>query len=70
VDEDCLQSLAGLPVFSAAGKDDPVVPYERSLKSAELLRLGGANLTFRSYVTGHKLNREGVQDLREWWGKR
>ena len=32
---DCLKAMNGLPVFTAVGKHDPVIPFERSLKSAE-----------------------------------
>jgi phospholipase/carboxylesterase len=59
--------LHDLPIFMAVGKQDPTIPYEQSLKCAETLRKAGAALTYNEYDTGHKLNAQGVRDLKAWW---
>ena len=64
---ECLEALHDLPIFVAAGKHDPIIPLDRSQKSANVLRKGRARLTYKEYETGHKLNREGIRDLRGWW---
>ncbi len=69
-EEPCLYSLMDLPVFIAVGKNDSLIPYERSLQSAAVLRKGGADVSYHEYDTGHKLNRQGVQDLKSWWRER
>lgn len=59
--------LDGLPVFMAAGLEDATIPLEVSRKSAETLRTAGADLTYNEYETGHKLNAQGMRDLKAWW---
>lgn len=65
-----LSALRELPIFMAVGIDDERIPYERSLGCAAVLRAAGANLTYREYPTGHKLNGQGLQDLQSWWLER
>lgn len=62
-----LAPLLDLPVFMAVGKEDPTIPYNRSLASAQTLRAAGAALTYREYDTGHKLTPAGLRDLTTWW---
>ncbi len=59
--------LAGMPIFNAVGLKDERIPYAESVRSAETLRAAGADLTYNEYDTGHKLNRQGMQDLQAWW---
>lgn len=61
--------LDGLPVFMAAGLEDATIPIEISRKSGETLKTAGADMTYGEYETGHKLNAEGMRDLKEWWSK-
>ena len=63
----CLSALQDVPIFAAAGKRDPLIPLERAQQSAAVLRRGGAKLMYREYDVGHKLNRQGMNDLRTWW---
>lgn len=58
--------LDGLPIFMAAGAEDDTVPVDEARRSAELLRHTGADLDYREYPTGHKLNAAGVDDLTAW----
>ncbi len=62
-----IQALENLPVFMAVGKDDPLIPYQRSQLCAQTLREAGADLTYNEYATGHKLNAQGMKDLQQWW---
>jgi phospholipase/carboxylesterase len=62
--------LRDLPIFMAVGKQDPTIPYEQSLRCAQTLRKAGAALTYNEYDTGHKLNAQGVRDLKTWWKAR
>jgi phospholipase/carboxylesterase len=59
-------ALRGLPIFMAVGKEDERIPYERAQSCAELLRQVGADLSYHEYDTGHRLNADGMRDLRAW----
>jgi phospholipase/carboxylesterase len=65
-----IAALSELPIFMAVGRQDPLIPYTRSQACARTLRATGADLTYREYETGHRLNAQGVRDLRAWWGER
>jgi phospholipase/carboxylesterase len=66
-----LQSpLSNLPVFMAAGKNDPTIPLAKARETAEILRAAEADLTYHEYDTGHKLNAQGTRDLTAWWSER
>jgi phospholipase/carboxylesterase len=60
-------ALKGLPIFMAVGTEDPYISQERSEGCAETLRAAGADLTYREYQTGHRLNADGMRDLKTWW---
>jgi phospholipase/carboxylesterase len=60
-------ALQNLPIFMAVGKEDPLIPYERTASCAQTLRASGADLTYHEYDTGHRLNAQGMRDLAEWW---
>jgi predicted esterase len=60
-------ALAGLPIFMAAGRQDATIPLEVSRASADIVREAGAQLDYREYNTGHKMNAEAMEDLRQWW---
>jgi phospholipase/carboxylesterase len=59
-----------MPIFIAAGAQDPTVPYDRAEHAAELLRRAGADVEFHEYAGGHKLPAEGIKDLRAWFNAR
>jgi predicted esterase len=54
----------------AVGKHDERIPYERAQQGAEVLKAAAAQLEYREYDTGHKLNAQGMRDLTEWWKQR
>jgi phospholipase/carboxylesterase len=59
--------LKNLPIFMAVGRTDRYIPFTRAQGCAQTLRDSGADLTFRDYDTGHRLNAQGVRDLKSWW---
>ena len=65
-----LEGLRDVPVFTAVGTKDRLVPYEVAMAGVELLRQAGAALEHHEYDTGHKLNGAGQRDLTAWWGRR
>ena len=62
-----LAPLEEMPIFMAVGLEDRLVPYERALVCADVLRQANARLTYNEYKTGHKLNSQGMRDLHDWW---
>ena len=70
--EEAIDTLAllDLPIFMAVGKEDPLIPFERAENCARTLRATGADLTYREYDTGHRLNAQGMRDLTAWWQAR
>lgn len=59
--------LKDMPIFMALGRDDHLIPANRSYQCANHLIRAGAHLDFRAYDTGHKLNAQGMRDLKKWW---
>ncbi|MFQ5398315.1 MAG: alpha/beta hydrolase [Anaerolineae bacterium] len=62
--------LQGLPLFMAAGRNDPLIPIARTAACAQTLRDAGAQLAYHEYDTGHKLSAQGMRDLKAWWEAR
>lgn len=63
-------ALEEMPVFMAVGKQDPRIPYERSLSCAHTLHLAGADLDYHEYDMEHRLNAQAMTDLKQWWQAR
>ncbi len=59
-------SLAGRPVFIGHGTQDTTVPLARAAAMREALEAAGADVTYHEYPTGHKVNRQGMKDLKQW----
>jgi phospholipase/carboxylesterase len=64
------EPLLETPVFMAAGREDERVPIKLARRSADILREAEADLTYREYDTGHKINSAGMRDLAQWWALR
>ena len=58
--------LTGKPVFMAHGAEDTTVPLAEAASAKEVLSLAGAEVTYCEYLTGHKMNQQGMQDLKQW----
>jgi len=61
--------LRGLPIFMAVGIEDPYIPHSRAQNCAQTLLDTGADLAYHEYETGHRLNAQGVRDLKAWWAE-
>ncbi|TKS53024.1 alpha/beta hydrolase [Luteimonas yindakuii] len=54
------------PVFMAHGTQDPVVPLQGGLQSAQLLRGLGFDVDWRTYPMPHSVSMEEIVDLGDW----
>jgi len=61
--------LAGLPVFMAHGLDDDTVPVDEARQTRDTYLAAGADVTYNEYKTGHKVNSQGMRDLKDWLAK-
>ncbi len=61
--------LRDLPIFAAAGKEDPFIPLSRARGCAETLRDSGADLSYHEYDMGHRISAQGMRDLKAWWAQ-
>lgn len=64
---DITGGMAELPVFMAVGRQDKIVPYEKSLETKRILQQADADLAYNEYDTGHKMTPEAMRDLQAWW---
>jgi phospholipase/carboxylesterase len=62
--------LKHLPIFMAVGKKDDLIPLNHTAGCARTLAMAGTQLEYHEYDTGHKLNGQGMRDLRRWWQAR
>jgi phospholipase/carboxylesterase len=58
--------LAGKRVFIAHGTEDEVVSVAEAASAREAMLACGAQVTYGEYPIGHKLNAQGMKDLRAW----
>ena len=58
--------LEGVRVFLSAGRRDPLAPPDRARRLADLLRLGGAEVTLRWDDGGHGLGPAEIRAGRDW----
>jgi phospholipase/carboxylesterase len=66
VTEKAEANLAGLPVFIAHGTRDETVPVAAARQARKVYTRLGAQVTYGEYRTGHKLNTQGIADLKRW----
>lgn len=62
-----LAHLRDLPIHFAVGREDDTIPLDVSHSAAQLLVAANSRLNYRTYATGHKLNAQGMRDLKAWW---
>ena len=70
VDVDTAVALRDLPLFMSVGREDESVPLKLSERTAKTLIEIGTRLDYRAYDIGHKLNAQGMRDLKAWWSRR
>jgi predicted esterase len=58
--------LTGTPVLVAAGRADPLVPQEETIRLAELLYTCGAEVTVSWHAGGHQVTSESLRTARTW----
>jgi phospholipase/carboxylesterase len=61
--------LAGKSVFIAHGTADSTVPTERAQAARDALKEAGAEVEYHEYPVAHKLNPQGMKDLKAWVGR-
>lgn len=66
VAESAQDDLGGLPVLIAHGTRDETVPIAAARQAREVYTRLGAQVTYGEYPTGHKLNTQGMADLKRW----
>ncbi len=57
---------AGLPIFLAHGRADPVVPYDRGVASRDVLVALGYPVEWHEYDMQHSVCGQEIVDLRNW----
>lgn len=57
---------AGLPVFLAHGRSDPVVPFAAGTASRDVLRAMGYAVEWHEYPMPHSVCAEEIADLQDW----
>lgn len=62
--------LEGISVFVAAGRQDPIVPYEQTRRLIALLEEAGADVTMHVEPAGHGLTDGDVAAARAWLAPR
>jgi len=58
--------LEGKPVFIAHGMEDERVPVVEAHRAREALTRAGAEVAYHEYPTSHKMNAQGMRDLKRW----
>ena len=54
------------PVFAAHGLYDPILPFEQSKKSLQVLKDAGFDLTWREYQMEHEIVPEEVDAIQDF----
>ncbi|HEX9925481.1 MAG TPA: dienelactone hydrolase family protein [Anaerolineae bacterium] len=63
-----IDSLAGLPVFIAHGAEDDTIPLSEAQRIRDAYTRLEAEVTYEEYRVGHKMNSQGMNDLKAWMG--
>ncbi len=58
--------LAGLPVFVAHGVRDDIIPVSAAQYTRDVYVQLGADVTYVEYPVAHKMNPQGMKDLKTW----
>jgi phospholipase/carboxylesterase len=58
--------LAGKPLLMMNGTEDETVTIAQARVTHEALKISGAEIDYREYEVGHKLNAQGMRELKQW----
>ncbi len=61
-----LEGRAGLPVWIAHGRRDPVIPVEFGRAARDLLTAGGLDVTYDESDAAHHVDPRSIQGLPGW----
>lgn len=64
-----LPSLSDVPIFIAAGKNDPICPAQETGELLQLLQQAGATVDIHWENHGHQLTRSEVEAASSWFQK-
>jgi phospholipase/carboxylesterase len=64
-----IEDRRGLPVFSAHGDADPVIPVELGRRAAQLLADGGLDVEYHEFSGSHRIVPGELQAAASWLGK-
>jgi phospholipase/carboxylesterase len=64
-----LPDLAGVPVFLAAGRHDPLIPAENVARLAAMLQKAGADVSLHLSESGHQLTSPELEAATLWLAK-
>lgn len=59
-------TLGGKRVFITHGTKDETVPVEQAREARDLFTQAGAEVSYSEFPVGHKLNPEGLRQLKHW----
>jgi predicted esterase len=66
---DAPPDLSGVPVYIAAGNQDPIVPVENTQRLVKQLRDAGAQVTATVADAGHALTQDEIAAAKTWLGE-
>lgn len=58
--------LSGMPVFMAAGTQDPLIPPDNTERLSKMLQEAGAEVELRWRDIGHPLTYEEIKEAKDW----
>ena len=64
-----MPDLSGRRILISAGERDPIIPRPLTARLAQLLTVGGAEVTTRWYPGGHALSQREIADAAEWFSR-
>lgn len=65
-DEVGREGNAGVPIFMAHGRQDPVLPFELGVSARHWLQARGYPVEWREYAMGHQVCLEEIRAIGEW----
>ena len=67
---DPVPDLAGVPIFLAAGRHDPIVPPRDTSALAGIFQAAGARVSTHWHPGGHELGRDDLEAAKNWLARR